>query len=110
MGDSLYVCTRIFDICKENKWKYILRFKEGSIPSIAEEFNIIKNIEINEENEFNFVNAIDYNDKRINVAEYVEQVQSKKRMEEIERRFVFNTDMEITKKNVEEIVASGRSR
>lgn len=110
LGDSLYACTRLFDICKENKWKYILRFKEGSIPSIAKEFNIIKKIETNEEKGFNFVNEIDYNDKKINVAEYIEQVQSKNKKEEIERRFVFITDIEITKKNVEEIVAAGRSR
>jgi len=108
--DSLYACTRLFDICKENKWKYILRFKEGSIPSIAKEFNIIKKIETNEENGFNFVNEIDYNDKKINVAEYVEHVQSKKKVEEIERKFIFITDIEITKKNAEEIVAAGRSR
>lgn len=94
----MYACTRLFDICIENQWRYILRFKEGSIPSIAKEFNTIKRIESNEENGFNFVNEIDYNDKKINVAEYVEHVQSKKKVEEIERNFVFITDIEITKK------------
>jgi len=48
---------------------YILRFKEESIPSIAKEFNILKKIESKEEKGFNFVNEIDYDDKKINVAE-----------------------------------------
>lgn len=65
IGDSLYACTRVFDICKEYKWKYILRFKEGSIPSIAGEFNILKKIESKEEKGFNFVNEIDYDGKKI---------------------------------------------
>lgn len=110
LGDSLYACTRVFDTCKKNKWKYILRFKEGSIPSIAKEFNIIKGIEKNEEKGFNFVNEIDYNDKKINVAEYVEKVKSKNKKGLIERRFIFITNIEITKNNVGDIVAAGRSR
>lgn len=72
LGDSLYACNRVFELCEKFRWKYILRFKEGSIPSIAKEFNILKNIESNEENGFNFVNKIDYNDKKINAAEYVD--------------------------------------
>lgn len=110
LGDSLYACKRVFDICKEYRWRYILRFKEGSIPSIAEEFNILKKTESKEEKGFNFVNEIDYDDKKINVAEYVELVQCKKKKELIERRFVFITDIEISKNNVEDIVAAGRSR
>lgn len=110
LGDSLYACNRVFDICKEYRWRYILRFKEGSIPSIAEEFNILKKIESKEEKGFNFVNEIDYGDKKINVAEYVELVKYKNKKELIERRFVFITDIEISKNNVEDIVAAGRSR
>lgn len=110
LGDSLYACNRVFDICKEYRWRYILRFKEGSIPSIAEEFNILKKIESKEEKGFNFVNEIDYDDKKINVAEYVELVKYKSKKELIERRFVFITDIEISKNNVEDIVAAGRSR
>jgi hypothetical protein len=110
LGDSLYACNNVFELCKEYKWKYILRFKEGSIPSIAEEFNILKNIESNEENGFNFVNDIDYKENKINAAEYVEFVQSKKKRELIERRFIFITNVKITKKSVIDVIAAGRSR
>ena len=27
--------TPVIDICKENGWKYIIRFKEGAIPSLS---------------------------------------------------------------------------
>ena len=41
LGDSLYACEPVFEICDHNKWKYLLRFKEGSISSVAKEFNML---------------------------------------------------------------------
>lgn len=108
LGDSLYACRRVFDVCKKNRWRYILRFKEGSIPSIAKEFNILKEIDTVKEKGFNFVNEIDYDEKKINVVEYIEQVEEKSKV--VQKRFVFITDIEISKSNVEDIVAAGRSR
>lgn len=108
LGDSLYACRRVFDVCKKNRWIYILRFKEGSIPSIAKEFNILKEIDTVKEKGFNFVNEIDYDEKKINVVEYIEQVEEKGKV--VQKRFVFITDIEISKSNVEDIVAAGRSR
>ena len=108
LGDSLYACRRVFDVCKKNRWRYILRFKEGSIPSIAKEFNILKEIDTVKEKGFNFVNEIDYDEKKINVVEYIEQVEEKSKV--VQKRFVFITDIEISKNNVEDIVAAGRSR
>lgn len=29
LGDSLYACKPLYDICKEYNWKFIFRFKEG---------------------------------------------------------------------------------
>lgn len=86
----------------------ILRFKEGSISSIAKEFNILKEIDTVKEKGFNFVNEINYDEKKINVVEYIEQVEEKDKV--VEKRFVFITDIEISKNNVEDIVAAGRSR
>ena len=36
--DSLYAAQTIMDICRQNKWAFIINFKEGSIPSVFEEF------------------------------------------------------------------------
>jgi len=39
--DSLYAAKPVMDICKENEWDYIIRFKDGSIPYIAKEYEDI---------------------------------------------------------------------
>lgn len=36
-GDGLYASKPVMDICKEKGWKYIIRFKEGSIPTLYRE-------------------------------------------------------------------------
>ncbi len=44
-ADSLYACEKIFAICHDSGWHYILRFKEGSIPTVAEEYRSLKKTE-----------------------------------------------------------------
>ncbi len=109
LEDSLYACDKVFEICKENRWKYILRFKEGSIPSIAKEFKTIhkiepKVLETEEENEkeeitklYKYVNEIDYYDKKINMVEFKEQVINKKNKKKTESTFVFITTLKYQK-------------
>ena len=36
-GDALYANKTVLDICKEYGWKYIIRFKEGAIPTVYDE-------------------------------------------------------------------------
>lgn len=45
LGDSLYASEPVFDICKKNNWAYLIRYKDGSIPSIAQEINTIKEMD-----------------------------------------------------------------
>ena len=56
--DSLYASKPVMDICKENEWDYIIRFKDGSIPYIAKEYEDIpeKEYVMNAE----YINDIDY--------------------------------------------------
>ena len=35
--DSLYAAQTVMDICRQYRWAYIICFKEGAIPSVAEE-------------------------------------------------------------------------
>lgn len=49
MGDSLYACEPVFEICKNNKWEFLIRYKDGSIPTLAEEYQEIKGMNENEE-------------------------------------------------------------
>lgn len=49
LGDSLYTSEPVFDICKKNNWAYLIRYKDGSIKSLAEEFKTIKGMNEAEE-------------------------------------------------------------
>lgn len=106
LGDSLYACEPVFDICDENKWQYIFRFKEGRIQSIASEFWAVKSLEENDKKASIFwVNDLPYNDRGVNLLEAVIETKDKKK-----RQFLFITDIKITKKNAERLVQAGRSR
>lgn len=72
--DSEYACQQVLKICRDNKWEYIIRFKEGSIKTVGEEFNRLKDYDNNitieaEGNIYKYVNEIDYKDYKINIVE-----------------------------------------
>ena len=48
LGDSLYACALVFQICEQNKWPYLIRFKDGSIPTLAQEYQSILGMGENE--------------------------------------------------------------
>ncbi len=72
--DSLYACGPVFDLCRRHDWRFFAVLKEGSIPSVHEEFLALsrlqpenrltlrtgKNAEINQE--YRWVEQIDYQD------------------------------------------------
>lgn len=73
-GDSLYASEGFFKECHGKKWKYMLRYKEGSIPSINQEYQILKKLEKNRQEQpegvYDYVIGIDYRGESINVVEY----------------------------------------
>jgi len=93
LGDSLYACEPVFKICDKNKWKFLLRFKEGSIKSIAEEFNALKLIDGKRNEKCVWVRDVAYNERTVNVIETEIVVDDKK------TSFVFITNIPITIKN-----------
>lgn len=105
MGDSLYASEKVFQICADNQWKYLIRFKDGSIPSVASEFHLLKEREIqNQKNGTKWVNGISYNKRMVNVMEFIFQ------KEKDEMRFQWITNLEITKKKALEFAGTGRKR
>ena len=42
MGDSLYACKPVFDICRQNRWEFLIRYKDGSIPTLSQEYEEIE--------------------------------------------------------------------
>lgn len=102
-GDALYASEPVLNICKEMNWKYIIRFKEGAIPSLYQEYKTV----VAEDNEskykdYEFVTGLDYKEKSINVIRYINK--------EKETEFVYITDLPIRNKNIKETISLGRKR
>ncbi|HAJ3957504.1 transposase family protein [Fictibacillus sp. Mic-4] len=107
IGDSLYACENVFELCEKNRWKYIFRFKEGRIKSVATEFEQLKKMKqpVAKEKKTFWINGISYNQRTVNVMETTIGKRDGK-----SHRYVYITDFPITKKNVEHLLHAGRSR
>lgn len=105
MADSLYACEGVFQRCDQNKWKFLLRFKEGRIKSIAKEFQTIKEIEGDVRDNVFWANDISYQKRALNVLEGTFEGEK-----ESKRSFLFLTNFKVTKQNVNKLVGVGRSR
>ena len=112
LADSLYANQNIMQMCEEYGWKYIITFKEGSIPNVYKEFELLKKLvkdnkkDISKEKveqEFRWVNEIEHEGHKVNIVECNE---IKKRGSE-RRTFCYITNIEITKKDVDYIVNQG---
>lgn len=106
LGDSLYACEPVFQVCNDYRWKYLIRFKEGRIKTIAREFEAIKEFEKQEKEIGNtyWIKDIAYNDRKINM------IESTTVGEDEEKCFMFITDINITRHNAQKLVIAGRSR
>ena len=121
-ADSLYASETILKECKEKGWKYLLRFKEGSVPSIYEEYESLKKYKENEGSEvrngkkisWNHETEIDYRGYSVNFVEYREEEEAPKEKEEkgkaAEKKFYFITDLPIKKGQAVEVAEYGRRR
>ena len=73
-GDALYASKPVMDICKEKGWKYIIRFKEGAIPSLYREFETVVKIENESKIEnYEYVTKLEYGENKTNVIKYREE-------------------------------------
>lgn len=104
--DSLYASKSVMDLCKENKWNYIIRFKDGSIPYIAKEYEAIP--EKNQVGNAEYINEIDYEGHKINLLKYREITVEKGEVKTT--TFQWITNIEITQKNALKIAKTGRLR
>ena len=104
--DSLYAAKPVMDICKENEWDYIIRFKDGSIPYIAKEYEDIpeKEYVMNAE----YINEIDYEGHKVNELKYREETVKNGEVEI--KAFQWITNIKITQENALKIAETGRLR
>ena len=121
-GDSLYASEPMLKELKEKGWKYLIRFKEGSVPAIYEEYESLKKYTENEGSEirnrkkisWNYETEIDYRGYLINFVEYREEEEDPKEKEQkgkqTEKKFYFITDLSIKKGQAVEVAEYGRRR
>lgn len=106
-GDALYTCEPVIQMCKENKWGYILRLKEERLKLLGEEIKGLEKVE-KENKKIIYWNNIKYGEvefeKQANVIKYNEE-EGEKAIE-----FMWITSFNITENNKEELVYYGRQR
>ena len=109
-ADSLYACKPFFDACKAYNWRYIVRFKEGSIPTVFQEYETLRKLSGNQRKgtdgnisyRYDFVSDIDYEDHKLNCLEYAEDGKP--------YPFVFLTNLPLSHRNARETAFFGRRR
>lgn len=109
-ADSLYACKPFFEACKAYQWRYIVRFKEGSIPSVFQEYETLRKLSENRGKgtdgkvsyRYDFVSDIDYEGHKLNCLEYAEDGKP--------YPFVFLTNLPLSRGNARETAFFGRRR
>lgn len=111
LGDSLYACDPVFELCKSYGWKYQLRFKDGRIPTLGKEvaaINAMGGLEEDASGACQFSNDVVAGHRTVN---YVKQRVSLEEKGEITKKtFQFLTDLRITKGNAASLANAGRAR
>lgn len=114
--DSLYASQTIMDICRKNKWAFIINFKEGSIPSIFQEFQSL--LPLQPQNRCNWekkellkknawVSDIQYHEHKVHL---IESIDTNRKTNEV-KRFLYLTNIQTAKSNVTALANNaGRQR
>jgi len=123
LADSLYASAPVFSICSKNKWEFLIHYKEGSIPTLAEEYREIKDMGESEEetvtveeiykrkprvqaiHKMKWVNDLEYQGHKVSVMELEILIDGKKR-----KTFQWITSQKITHRNAPEFATTGRKR
>ena len=118
-GDGLYAAESIMKQCRENGWKYIFTHKENRQALVAEDYALLTKEEGKIELEgigpekgkgsyYNQVGKISGKTEEMNVYEY--SCLRKVKGEEKEVHFQWITNIELTRRNLEEMIYAGRGR
>ena len=102
IADGLYVSQKVIQTCKNYGWDYIIRYKEGSASSIAEEYRLLPEKERLDEG-IEYQNQIPFKDQNVNLIYYTEKKVQANGKEKI-TEYAWITSIEITRKNARKIV------
>jgi len=110
LADSLYLGQPFFDICRRSKWRYMVVFKEGSMPATYQEYEKLKALSMptpividhkGARQEYQWVNDIDYEGHKLNALECHDFSGGE------DTPFVWVTDLPITEKNFSKLANHG---
>lgn len=122
LGDSLYAAESIIDICKDNGWNYLLSCKDGRQKNLILDYRYVlengeygekENIFKEEKGTAKYVNHVEeITGKKFiaNIFEYDYEQINKKTNKRTMVNFQWITDIELTNRNIEEMVKYGRKR
>jgi hypothetical protein len=117
VADGLYPNQTFFDICKKNKWAWIVTFKDGNLPSVWEEVLCLKDITENNTRQsvvhtqgkticqnYTWIGDLDYQGFPVNWYECKEQIGDQT------TRFVYLSSLKADYYNIIELTEAGRMR
>lgn len=113
--DGLYANKPVIDVCNRNNWKYIIVFKEGSMPEVYKEYETLKRLSPENYGEYEdekikqkyywAKDVLQYKDtSNVDVLECIEYKQ------ETEKKFVWLTNFTVNESTYREIGGGGRLR
>lgn len=116
-GDSLYACGRLFNICQQNRWSYVLTFKEGRMPSVWQEFQALlklcpqncvqRKLADDTRQVFRWVNDVSYRDSEGRDWTFHILQCEETDPDGTKHRFVWITDLEVNERKVIDIAEKG---
>lgn len=117
-GDALYAVEPIMELCRENGWRYIVTQKETRQPTVAENYALLDREEVTEVERigkekgkgryYNQAGELSGKKEKMNLYEYSYEKKGKNGSKEV--KFQWLTDIELSRKNLEEMIAAGRGR
>jgi len=116
--DGLYAAVPVISRCEHHKWKYIITFKQGSMPEVWNEYLSLQQLqpenaaEITEPDlmqQYRWVTDIGFRGPRFHVVECKESKPGKKGKTE-HKTFVWLTNFRVGRDNFKSIAAGGRMR
>jgi hypothetical protein len=123
LADGLYANQTFFKICKDNGWEFIVTFKQGNLPSVHEEINLLPQSAKHrgkrfiagkqgqaKNQEFQWINSIDYCGHSLSVIECKETIAGKQQDEQETTTFTHISSIPVDKDNFFQISDGGRMR
>ena len=114
--DSLYACQQVINICEKKNWKYIIRFKEGSIPTLYEDLISLQKLERDnrkecsidkEEQVLKWINDIEYKGNKLSGLTLDKFSKSKSSKKIKITKFCWLTNFQLKKSNCFDIANYG---